>query len=177
MGRYIQLKKNDVHVLSKFSITIDVLDESAPEAMPPEVEENNHIDVQLSREGGQSDEAMQPVNDSNLIILPPRPPHIPSLTVDNEGCPWQLRATRMRGSELFVVKRYDDVHTCSIAIVQGHHRQAKSWMIGKAWQGKEAALTSLRGDDAESYKGFRGGLERFPSGYGAVPASCNTFSL
>ncbi|GMN69660.1 hypothetical protein TIFTF001_038705 [Ficus carica] len=93
----------------------------------------------------------------------------------------------MKGSELFVVKRFDDVHTCSIEIVQGHHRQAKSWMIGecvkakylnptntlyrpseimrdmqaefgvsfnylRAWRGKEAALTSLRGDDAESYK-------------------------
>ncbi|GMN20061.1 hypothetical protein TIFTF001_042991 [Ficus carica] len=87
----------------------------------------------------------------------------------------------MRGSELFVVKRYDVVHTCSIENVQGHHRQAKSWMIGecvkakyldptntsyrpreimrdmhaefgvsfnylRAWRGKEAALTSLRGD-------------------------------
>ncbi|GMN66772.1 hypothetical protein TIFTF001_035833 [Ficus carica] len=311
---YIQLKKKDVHVLSKFSITIDVFDESAVEAMPPEVGESNHIDVQCFREGVHSDEAMQHVDDSNMIILPP-PPHIPSPTrgldlhteygiekqhqvlnndlctahgvcnagelnvvddarqsnensiaasigahsiannttsqsvnvpsndsvsgsvvvadytpvtlrrncifenkkllqyhlhhdamskhyqlkvkrststllnvicIDNEGCPWQLRATRMRGSELFVVKRYDDVYTCSIEIVQGHHRQAKSWMIGeyvkakyldptntsyrpreimrdmqaefgvsfnylRAWRGKEAALTSLRGDDAESY--------------------------
>ncbi|GMN67128.1 hypothetical protein TIFTF001_036184 [Ficus carica] len=311
---YIQLKKKDVHVLSKFPITIDVLDESAAEARPPEVGESNHIDVQRSREGGQSDEAMQHVDDSNLIILPP-PPHIPSpvigldlhaesgikklhqvlnndlctahgdcnaeemnvvddarhlnensiaasigahfsannttsqsvnvpssdsvsglvvvadyttvtmhrncifenkkllqyhlhhdamskyyqfkvkrsnstllhvICIDNEGYPWQLRATRMRGSELFVVKRYDDVHTCSIEIVQGHHCQAKSWMIGecvkakyldptntlyrareimrdmqakfgvsfnylRAWRGKEAALTSLRGDDAKSY--------------------------
>ncbi|GMN54036.1 hypothetical protein TIFTF001_023163 [Ficus carica] len=274
---YIQLKKKDVHVLSKFSITIDVLDESAAEAMPPEVGESNHIDVQRSREGVQSNEAMQHVDDSNLIILPP-PPHIPSPTIglnlhteygiekqhqvlnndlctahgdcnagninivddarqsnknsiassirahsiannttsqsvnvpssdsvsgpvvivdytpvtmrincifenkkllqyhlhhdvmskhyqfnvnmsnstilhviciNNDGCPWQLRATRMRGSELFVVKRYDDVHTCSIEIVQGHHRQAKSWMIVECV--KEATLTSLRDDDAESY--------------------------
>ncbi|GMN23749.1 hypothetical protein TIFTF001_051327 [Ficus carica] len=290
--------------------------DSAVEAMPPEVGESNHIDVQPSREGGQSDEAMQHVNDSNLIILPPRPPHIPSPTVglnlhteygiekqhqvlnndlctahddcnarelnitddahhsneksitasigansianntrsqyvnvpssdsvsgsvivadytpvtmrknyifenkkllqyhiyhdvmskhyqfkvkrsnytllhviciDNEVCHWQLCATRMRGSELFVLKKYDDVHTCPIEIVQGYHRQAKSWMIGecvkakyldltntsyrprevtrdmqaefrvsfnylRAWRGKEAALTSLRGDGAESYK-------------------------
>ncbi|GMN66674.1 hypothetical protein TIFTF001_035730 [Ficus carica] len=78
---YIQLKKKDVHVLSKFPISIDVLDEFAAEAMPPEEGESNHIDVQHSRDGGQSDEAMQPVNDSNLIILPPRPPHIPSPTL------------------------------------------------------------------------------------------------
>ncbi|GMN69703.1 hypothetical protein TIFTF001_038749 [Ficus carica] len=311
---YIQLKKNNVHVLRKFPITIDVFDESAAEAMPPEVGESNYIDVQCFRKGVQSDEAMQHVDDSNLIILPP-PPYIPSPTIgldlhteygiekqhqvlnndlctahgdcnagelnvvddarqsnknsiaasigahyiannttsqsvnvpssdsvsgsvvvadytpvtmhincifenkkllqyhlhhdamskhyqfkvkrsastllhviciNNKGCPWQLRATRMRGSELFVVKRYDDVHTCSIEIFQGHHRQAKSWMIGecvkakyldltntsyrpreimrdmqaefevsfnylRAWRGMETALTSLRGDDAESY--------------------------
>ncbi|GMN48193.1 hypothetical protein TIFTF001_017370 [Ficus carica] len=276
---YIQLKKKDVHVLSKFPVTIDVLDESVAEAMPPEVGASNHIDVQRSRDGGQSDEAMQHVNDSNTIIPPPL--QFPSPTVgldlhneyeiekqdevmhndlctahddcnagkmhdaddshrsneksiaasigghsivnntrsendkvsssdslsdgvivadytpvtmhinsifenkkllqyhlhhdamskhyqfkvkksnstllhmiciDNEGCQWQLRATRMKGSEMFVVKRFDDVHTCSIEIVQGHHRQAKSWMIREAWRGKEAALNSLRGDDAESYK-------------------------
>ena len=306
---YIQLKKKDVHVLSKFPITIEVFDESAAEAIPHDVGESNHIDVHPSREGGQSDEASQPVNDSNLISLPPHIPspivrpdvqndhgidkqhhesnhdlctprddcnggglkfadaarpsndkgatpsigahsiagnigsdsdnvpssdgffgplvvadytpvtmrvnvifenkrllqyhlHLDAMTkhyqfkvkrstsallhvtcIENEGCPWQLRATRMRDSEFFVVKRYDDVHTCSIEIVQGHHRQAKSWMIGecvkrkyldptntsykpreimrefgvsfnylRAWRGKEAALTSLRGDDAESYK-------------------------
>ncbi|GMN54086.1 hypothetical protein TIFTF001_023214 [Ficus carica] len=248
---YIQLKKKDVYVLSKFPITIDVLDESAAEAMPPELGESNHIYVQLSKKGLQSDEAMQHVDDKNLIIPPPLPhiPHLPPyvdelkfagdarqsnknstaasigahsiannttfqsvnvpssdsvfgsvvvddytpvtmrinyifekkkllqyhlhhdamskhyqfkvkrsnstllhvICIDIKKCPWQLCATRMRSSELFVVKRYDDVHTCSIEIVQGHHRQAKSWMIGEAWRGKEAALTSLRGDDAESY--------------------------
>ncbi|GMN21805.1 hypothetical protein TIFTF001_040116 [Ficus carica] len=260
---YIQLKKKDVHVLSKFPVTIDVLDESAAEAMPAEVGASNHIDVQRSRDGGQSDEAMQHVNDSNTIIHPPR--QFPSPTVgldlhneneiekqyevmhndlctahddcnagkmhdaddshrsneksiaasigdqsivnntrsendkvsssdslsdgvivadytpvtirincifenkkllqyhlhhdamskhyqlkvkrsnstllhviciDNERCQWQLRATRMRGSEMFVVKRFDDVHTCSIEIVQGHHRQAKSWMIGECVKAK-----------------------------------------
>ncbi|GMN69175.1 hypothetical protein TIFTF001_038230 [Ficus carica] len=108
------------------------------------------------------------------------------ICIDMERSPWQLHATRMRGSELFVVKRYDDVHTCVIEIVQGHYRQAKSWMIGecvkvkyldptntsyrpreimrdmqsefgvsfnylRTWRGKEVALTSLRGNDAESY--------------------------
>ncbi|GMN70237.1 hypothetical protein TIFTF001_039281 [Ficus carica] len=285
---YIQLKKKDVHVLSKFPITIDILDESAAETMPPELGESNDIDVQLPTVAVQSDVAIQHVDDRNWTFPPPpSPPHIPHLPphvdeskfagyarqsnensiaasigahsianyttsqsvnvpssdslsgslvvadytpvtirinsifenkkllqyhlhhdamskhyqfkvkrsnstllhvicIDIEKCQWQLRATRMRGSELFVVKRYDDVHTCSIEIVQGHHRQAKSWMIGecvkekyldptntsyrpreimrdmqaefgvsfnylRAWRGKEAALTSLRGDDAESY--------------------------
>ncbi|GMN75127.1 hypothetical protein TIFTF001_052582 [Ficus carica] len=75
---YIQLKKKDVHVLSKFPITIDVLDESAAEAMPPKLEESNHIDVQLPTEAVQSDEAIQHVDDRNLII-PPLPPHVDEL--------------------------------------------------------------------------------------------------
>ncbi|GMN64014.1 hypothetical protein TIFTF001_033101 [Ficus carica] len=74
----VELKK-DVHVLSKFPVTIDVLDESAAEAMPAEVGASNHIDVQRSRDGGQSDEAMQHVNDSNTIIPPPL--QFPSPTV------------------------------------------------------------------------------------------------
>ncbi|GMN60452.1 hypothetical protein TIFTF001_029541 [Ficus carica] len=76
---YIQLKKKDVYVLSKFPVTIDVLDESAAEAMLAEVGASNHIDVQRSRDGGQSDETMQHVNDSNTIIPPPL--QFPSPTV------------------------------------------------------------------------------------------------
>ncbi|GMN48446.1 hypothetical protein TIFTF001_017612 [Ficus carica] len=268
---YIQLKKKDVHVLSKFPITIDVLDESAAEAMPPELRESNHIDtfphppppppsppphipplpphVDESKFAGDARQSNEnsiaasigahsianyttsqsvnvPSSDSvsgSLVVADYTPVTIRInnifenkkllqyhlhhdamskhyqfkvkrsnstllhvICIDIEKCQWQLRATRMRGSELFVVKRYDDVHTCSIEIVQGHHRQAKSWMIGecvkakyldstntsyrpreimrdmqaefgmsfnylRAWRGKEAALTSLRGDDAESY--------------------------
>ncbi|GMN47955.1 hypothetical protein TIFTF001_017128 [Ficus carica] len=244
---YIQLNKKDVHVLSKFPISIDVLDESVAEAIPLEVGKSNHIDVQPSRDGGQSDEAMQHGAVNNLIIRSPSPPHIHFPTVgldlhmedgieeqhellnndlgmDHDDCNAEelnvadaardsnengiaasirahsivnttrtqsvnLCATRMKGSELFVVKMYDDVHICSIEIVQGHHRQVKSWMIGEcvkakyldptntayrlreimrdmhdefgvsfnyliAWRGKEAALTSLRSDDAESYKEY-----------------------
>ncbi|GMN74982.1 hypothetical protein TIFTF001_052500 [Ficus carica] len=123
---YLQLKKNDVHVLSKFPITIDVLDESATEAKPPEVRESNHIDVQRSREGGQSDEAMQHVDDSNMIILPP-PPHIPSPTI---------------GLDLHTESGIEKLH-------QGEFGVSFNYL--RAWRGKEAALISLRGDDAESY--------------------------
>ncbi|GMN53259.1 hypothetical protein TIFTF001_022403 [Ficus carica] len=76
---YIQLKKKDVHVLSKFPITIDVLDESAAETMPPELGESNHIDVQLPTEAVQSDEAIQHVDDRNWTFPPSPPPHIPHL--------------------------------------------------------------------------------------------------
>ena len=78
---YIQLKKKNIHVLSKFPISIDVLDELVAEAIPPKVEESNHMPVQPSRVGGQSDKAMQPVAVNNLIIPSPIPPHIPSPTV------------------------------------------------------------------------------------------------
>ncbi|GMN47197.1 hypothetical protein TIFTF001_016371 [Ficus carica] len=197
---YIYLKKKDAHMLSKLPITIDVLDESAAEAMPPELGESNHIDVQLSREGVQSDEAMQHVDDRNLIIPPP-PPHIPHISphVDelkfagdarqsnDNSIAASIRAhnivnnttsqsvyvpssdsvsgsvvvadytpvtMRINCSELFVVKRYDDVHTCLIEIVQGHHRQAKSWMIGecvKSMAREGSSTNQLEGDDAESY--------------------------
>ncbi|GMN59357.1 hypothetical protein TIFTF001_028458 [Ficus carica] len=229
---YIQLKKNDVFVFNKFPISINVLDESVAEAIPPEVGESNHIHVQPSRDGGQSlnlhmedglEEQHELLNndlgmnhdDCNVWELNvanatrnsnersiagsigtqfvvnrirTQSIHVPGsdnfsgavvvadftpitmrinnnfdnkkllqyhlhhdtmskhyqfkvkrstttllhvVCIDNETCPWQLRATKMKGSELFVVKRYDDVHTCSIEIVQGHHRQAKSWMIGE----------------------------------------------
>ncbi|GMN49505.1 hypothetical protein TIFTF001_018679 [Ficus carica] len=81
---YIQLKKNDVHVLSKFPISIDVLDESVVGAIPPRVGESNHILVQPSRDGGQSDEAVQPVAINNLIIPPPIPPPIVGLDLHME---------------------------------------------------------------------------------------------
>ena len=55
---YIQLKKKDIHVLSKFPISINVFDESVVEAIPPKVGESNHIPVQPSRVGGQSNKAM-----------------------------------------------------------------------------------------------------------------------
>ncbi|GMN58333.1 hypothetical protein TIFTF001_027435 [Ficus carica] len=62
--------------------------------------------------------------------------------IDNEKCPWQLRATRMKGIELFVVERYNEVHSCSIEIVQGHHHQVKSWMIGECVKAKYVDLTN-----------------------------------
>lgn len=64
-------------MLSKFPITIDVLDESAAEAMPPELGESNHINVQLPTEAVQSDEAIQHVDNRNWTF--PHPPHIPPL--------------------------------------------------------------------------------------------------
>ncbi|GMN56163.1 hypothetical protein TIFTF001_025279 [Ficus carica] len=59
-------------------IHIDVLDESMAEAIPPEIEESNHIPMQPSRDGGQSDEAVQPIAVNNLIIPSPILPYIPS---------------------------------------------------------------------------------------------------
>ncbi|GMN66090.1 hypothetical protein TIFTF001_035158 [Ficus carica] len=75
---YIQLKKNDIHVLSKFPISIDVLDVSMAEAIPPKVGESSHILVQPSRVGGQSDEAVQLLAVNNLVIHSPIPHVIPS---------------------------------------------------------------------------------------------------
>ncbi|GMN58467.1 hypothetical protein TIFTF001_027563 [Ficus carica] len=125
--------------------------DSAVEAMPPEVGESNHIDVQPSREGGQSDEAMQPVNDSNLIILPPRPPHIPSPTLG-------LDLHTEDGIEKNCIldnKKLLQYHLHHDAMSKHYLFKDEfgvSFNYLRAWRGKEAALTSLRGDDAESYK-------------------------
>lgn len=43
---YLQLKKKDVHVLSKFPLCIDFVDESVDEALPVELGESNYIHVQ-----------------------------------------------------------------------------------------------------------------------------------
>ena len=37
----------------------------------------------------------------------------------------------MPESDMFVVKRFDDIHNCSIEIKQRHHKQATSWIIGE----------------------------------------------
>ncbi|GMN64660.1 hypothetical protein TIFTF001_033751 [Ficus carica] len=81
---YVQLKKKDVHVLSKFPISINVLDKSVAEAIPPEVGESNHIPVQPSRDDGQSDEAVQSVAFNNLIIPPPIPS--PTVGMNHDDC-------------------------------------------------------------------------------------------
>ncbi|GMN48391.1 hypothetical protein TIFTF001_017567 [Ficus carica] len=81
---FIQLKKKDVHVLRKFPISVDILDESVAKAIPSEVGESNHIHAQPSRVGGQSDKAIQTVAVNNLIpspFPPPIPPPISSLMV------------------------------------------------------------------------------------------------
>ncbi|XP_024026072.1 uncharacterized protein LOC112092958 [Morus notabilis] len=160
----------DVHSLNKFSICVDIVDESVAEALPPEIGESNHIPVKPTSVSCHSDEAEQ------------------NISVGNIGADFEkVRTTRMNDSELFIVKQLDEIHTCSIEIIQGHHRQASSWMIGecvkvkfvdltstsyqpsevmrdmqgefevsfnylRAWRGKEAALHNLCGDDAESYQ-------------------------
>ncbi|GMN54564.1 hypothetical protein TIFTF001_023684 [Ficus carica] len=63
---YIQLKNKDVHVLSKFPISIDVLDESTAEAMPLEVGESYHIDVQPSRAWRGKEAALTSLSDDDV---------------------------------------------------------------------------------------------------------------
>ncbi|GMN48335.1 hypothetical protein TIFTF001_017511 [Ficus carica] len=158
---YIQLKKKDAHVLSKFPISIDVLDESVAEAIPPEVGESNHIDMQPSRDGGQSDEAMQPVAVNNLIIPSCSPPYIPSPTV---GLDLHMKDGIEEQHELLnndLSMDHDDCNAGELNVADAARDSNKKSIVDefgvsfnylRAWQGKEAALTSLRGDDAESYK-------------------------
>ncbi|CAH9093485.1 unnamed protein product [Cuscuta epithymum] len=51
--------------------------------------------------------------------------------VDDENCDWAVRAVRLSGSQMFQVKRFDSVHTCSLDVRQGPHRQATTEIIAE----------------------------------------------
>ncbi|KAK1571076.1 hypothetical protein Q3G72_011620 [Acer saccharum] len=46
-------------------------------------------------------------------------------------CKWRIRATKLKNSDYFEVKRYDASHLCNeLQNTGGDHRQASSWIIG-----------------------------------------------
>ena len=67
---YLDIKKKDVHVLNRFLIYVDILDESVAEALPPEIGESNHMSVQLTTISPHSDEAAQHIDANNPNFSP-----------------------------------------------------------------------------------------------------------
>lgn len=51
-------------------------------------------------------------------------------------CNWRLRAAKLYGEELFIIKMFDDVHTCSLEVMQREHKQASSRLIGQCIKAK-----------------------------------------
>ncbi|KAL0540231.1 hypothetical protein IC582_024464 [Cucumis melo] len=57
------------------------------------------------------------------------------LCIDNK-CGWRLRAVRLKDSNIFKIKKYVKVHSCSLEFLNRDHRQAKSWVVGELIKSK-----------------------------------------
>ncbi|KAA0047742.1 MuDRA-like transposase [Cucumis melo var. makuwa] len=55
--------------------------------------------------------------------------------IDNK-CGWRLRAVRLKDSNIFKIKMYVKVHSCSLEFLNRDHRQAKSWVVGELIKSK-----------------------------------------
>ncbi|KAL0533913.1 hypothetical protein IC582_028188 [Cucumis melo] len=55
--------------------------------------------------------------------------------IDNK-CGWRLRAVRLKDSNIFKIKKYVKVHSCSVEFLNRDHRQAKSWVVGELIKSK-----------------------------------------
>jgi hypothetical protein len=55
--------------------------------------------------------------------------------VDEPNCLWRVRATKMPGSNFFVIRQYNGIHTCSLMNRSINHRQASSRVIGARMKG------------------------------------------
>ncbi|EXB73701.1 hypothetical protein L484_026864 [Morus notabilis] len=53
----------------------------------------------------------------------------------NESCLWRVRAVNRSGSNFFVIRQYNGIHTCSLVNRSINHRQASSCVIGARLQG------------------------------------------
>ncbi|KAA0040920.1 MuDRA-like transposase [Cucumis melo var. makuwa] len=54
----------------------------------------------------------------------------------DKKCGWRLRAVRLKDSNIFKIKKYVKVHSCSIEFLNRDHRQAKSWVVGELIKSK-----------------------------------------
>ncbi|KAL4038030.1 hypothetical protein IC575_001633 [Cucumis melo] len=55
--------------------------------------------------------------------------------IDNK-CGWRLRAVRLKDSNIFKIKKYVKVHSCSLEFLNRDHRQAKSCVVGELIKSK-----------------------------------------
>ena len=62
--------------------------------------------------------------------------------IDNK-CGWRLRAVRLKDSNIFKIKKYVKVHSCSLEFLNRDHRQAKSWVVGELIKSKFKGIGHL----------------------------------
>ncbi|KAL0549622.1 hypothetical protein IC582_014108 [Cucumis melo] len=55
--------------------------------------------------------------------------------IDNK-CGCRLRVVRLKDSNIFKIKKYVKVHSCSLEFLNRDHRQAKSWVVGELIKSK-----------------------------------------
>ncbi|KAA0053426.1 MuDRA-like transposase [Cucumis melo var. makuwa] len=58
----------------------------------------------------------------------------------DKKCGWRLRAVRLKDSNIFKIKKYVKVHSCSLEFLNRDHRQAKSWVVGELIKSKFKGL-------------------------------------
>ncbi|XP_022155432.1 uncharacterized protein LOC111022579 isoform X2 [Momordica charantia] len=54
----------------------------------------------------------------------------------DENCKWRIRALKLGGSDIFRISKYVNVHSCSLDLMNRHHRQAKAWVVGELIKSK-----------------------------------------
>ncbi|XP_038695537.1 uncharacterized protein LOC119992829 [Tripterygium wilfordii] len=52
------------------------------------------------------------------------------------GCQWRMRGIKLKETELFLVKKFNDTHTCSLEFVNHGHKQASGRVIGDCIKAK-----------------------------------------
>lgn len=62
--------------------------------------------------------------------------------ITNE-CKWRLRATIVKNTSFFVIKRFITTHLSSLCFMQQHHRQANSWVIGDYIKSKYEGVSCI----------------------------------
>ena len=51
---------------------------------------------------------------------------------DDKECKWRLRAIKLGNFDLFQIRKYHSIHTCSLDMISCDHHHASSWLIGES---------------------------------------------
>ncbi|PON43656.1 hypothetical protein TorRG33x02_333370 [Trema orientale] len=127
---YMELKKNEVDK-SKYPLFIHVIDE------PMTIVEHNRCSNgarSLVRGRSQHRTSVETLSMDRGISL--STVEVPTSSTANipselfENCKWSVRATQIKQTPIFQIRRYNSEHTCSVDSRQGENRQATSYIIG-----------------------------------------------
>ncbi|KAH9778230.1 SWIM-type domain-containing protein [Citrus sinensis] len=105
-------------------------------------EVSGDTDVSMVKEVFESKEALQeklkalavkkrfqfktPKSDKDLLVV----------VCMDDNCKWRLRASRLKSCNMFEIRKYYNVHTCSLDSQEKDNRQASSKLVGKNFRHK-----------------------------------------